>query len=151
MTQIIWQQIFDAGPGAGGGKAFLDRLNRIIFPIGKQPLTCCPVISQDLEDGWCLPKEVAEILGVDRKAVVRLTDKRIIGYYQFGPRTRRIGLRALRKYFSQIQDKAERIGKEKRAALRKEGRKTIAFLKKSRLAYDASLTRLIETAVTLGS
>ena len=53
VTQIIWPQIFDAGPGAGGGKAFLDRLNRLIFAIGKQPLAGSCVLKQDPEDVLC--------------------------------------------------------------------------------------------------
>lgn len=78
--------------------------------------------SQDMS--WILtepkfrPEEVAEILGVDRKAVIKLTHERLIGFYEFGPRTRRIGLRHLRKYISRIQDEAERIGKERQAELR---------------------------------
>lgn len=39
VAQIIWPQILNAGPLAGGGKALFDRLNRLIFAIGKQPLT----------------------------------------------------------------------------------------------------------------
>jgi excisionase family DNA binding protein len=77
------------------------------------------------------PEEIAEILGVDRKAVIRLTDKKLIGYYQFGPRTRRIGMRELRKYFSQTQGKAEKLYRERKAVLRKHDRQLIAFLKKS--------------------
>ena len=65
------------------------------------------------------PEEVAEILGVDRKAVMQLIDKRLIGYYRVGSRIRRIGLRHLRKYFSSIQGETERLGKERRAALRR--------------------------------
>ena len=53
MTQIIWPQIFNSGPGAGGGKAFLDRLNRLIFAIGKQPLAGSCVLKQDPEDVLC--------------------------------------------------------------------------------------------------
>jgi excisionase family DNA binding protein len=84
--------------------------------------------NQDMENqdmSWMLtepkfhPEEVAEILGVNRKAVIKLTDEGMIGFYEFGPRTRRIGLRHLRKYFARIQDEAERIGKERQAELRK--------------------------------
>lgn len=72
-----------------------------------------------LTDPKFRPEEVAEILGVDRRTVMKLTDDRLIGYYDFGPRTRRIGLRHLRKYISGIQAEAERIGKERKAELRK--------------------------------
>ena len=53
VTQIIWPQIFDAGPLAGGGKAFFDRLNRLIFAIGKEPLAGRCVLKQDTEDFLC--------------------------------------------------------------------------------------------------
>lgn len=87
-----------------------------------------------LTDPKFRPEEVAEILGVDRKTVIKLTDKRLIGYFQVGPRTRRIGLRHLRKYFARIQDEAERIGKERKAKLPKARRKTLVLFRKPGLA-----------------
>lgn len=53
VTQIIWPQIFNSGPRTSGRKAFLDRLNRLIFAIGKQPLAGSCVLKQDPEDILC--------------------------------------------------------------------------------------------------
>jgi hypothetical protein len=54
VAQIVRSQIFNPGPVAGGGEAFRDCFYWLALAIGEEPLTCCPVISQDLEDGLCL-------------------------------------------------------------------------------------------------
>src|SRR6266853_2530398 len=63
------------------------------------------------------PEEIAEILGIDRKGVMRLTNKLLMGYYQVGPRTRRIGQRHLEEYIARTRAKARKMSKKRRAEL----------------------------------
>jgi excisionase family DNA binding protein len=67
------------------------------------------------------PEEIAEILGVDRKGVMRLTNKLLMGYYRVGPRTRRIGQRHLEEYLSRTRVKAKKASRLRRAELIKSG------------------------------
>jgi excisionase family DNA binding protein len=67
------------------------------------------------------PEEIAESLGIDRKGVMRLTNKLLIGYYQFGPRTRRIGQRHLEEYLARTRTKAKKVSRQRRAELIKCG------------------------------
>jgi excisionase family DNA binding protein len=97
-----------------------------------------------LPDPRFRPEEIAEILGVDRKTVMKLTDNRLLGYYQLGRRTRRVGLRHLREYISRIQDEAERIGKERQAKLRKVLRHTACTPQKIDTTFHNSAARNCE-------
>jgi excisionase family DNA binding protein len=63
------------------------------------------------------PEEIAEILGIDRKGVMRLTNKLLMGYYQLGPRTRRIGQRHLEAYLTRTRAKTRKMSKKRRAEL----------------------------------
>lgn len=63
------------------------------------------------------PEEIAEILGIDRKGVMRLTNKLLMGYYQFGPRTRRIGQGHLEGYLARTRAKARKVSRKRRAEL----------------------------------
>lgn len=63
-------------------------------------------------------EEVAEILGVDRKSGKKLTDKGRIGFYEIGPRTRRIDLEHLRKYLSTIQTAVDQEAQERKVTSR---------------------------------
>ena len=65
------------------------------------------------------PEEVAEILGVDRKAVMRLTNAGLMGYYTMGLRARRIGEQHLIKYLTDTRAKALKISRQQRARLEK--------------------------------
>jgi excisionase family DNA binding protein len=67
------------------------------------------------------PEEIAEILGIDRKGVMRLTNKLLMGYYQFGPRTRRIGERDLEEYLTRTRARARKVCRRRRAELIKCG------------------------------
>lgn len=70
------------------------------------------------------PEAVAEILGTDKQAVIRLLDNGMLGYYQLGPRTRRIGLQQLEEYFKLARECARKKYKEKGDSLRKSHRET---------------------------
>jgi hypothetical protein len=63
------------------------------------------------------PEDIAEILGIDRKGVMRLTNKLLMGYYQLGPRTRRIGQRHLEEYLARTRAKAKKVSRRRRAEL----------------------------------
>jgi len=68
------------------------------------------------------PEEVAEILGVDRKGVILLTNDRLMGCYRIGPRTLRIGEHHLIKYLTDTRARALKISRQERARLMKLGR-----------------------------
>ena len=63
------------------------------------------------------PEEIAEILGIDRKGVMRLTNKRLMGYYRVGLRLRRIGQSHLEEYLTRTRAKASKVSKKRRAEL----------------------------------
>jgi len=67
------------------------------------------------------PEEIAEILGIDRKGVMRLTNKLLMGYYQVGPRTRRIGQRHLEEYLAITRARAKKVSRQRRSELIKSG------------------------------
>jgi excisionase family DNA binding protein len=67
------------------------------------------------------PEEIAEILGIDRKGVMRLTNKLLMGYYQVGPRTRRIGQRHLEEYLARTRARAKKVSRQRRSELIKSG------------------------------
>jgi excisionase family DNA binding protein len=63
------------------------------------------------------PEEVAEILGIDREGVMRLTNKLLMGYYQVGPRTRRIGQRHLEEYLTRTRARTKKVSRRRRTEL----------------------------------
>lgn len=76
------------------------------------------------------PEDVAEMLGTDKETVIRLMRQQMLGYYQIGPRTRRIGLDQLERYFKLARTRARTKYKERGDELRKSQREGDAQLRK---------------------
>lgn len=70
------------------------------------------------------PEDVAEMLGTDKETVIRLMHQQMLGYHQIGPRTRRIGLQHLERYFTLARARARKRYKESGDELRKSQRET---------------------------